>query len=145
MKTKSKKDIQELIDLKLAGKSYRQIGEITGISKDAVRNAIKELLPTDATEIFKKNRADILAELQRKILESCNQDNLAKVGFRDKVVCAGILHDKERLERGQSTVNHSVLFKIVDAACQERAKLGTVAKQGIELDTHVIDNTDYQE
>lgn len=54
MKTKSKKDIQELIDLKLAGKSYRQIEEITGISKDAVRNAIKELLPTDATEIFKK-------------------------------------------------------------------------------------------
>jgi hypothetical protein len=64
--------------------------------------------------------------VQRRLLNNISQADIKKSGLRDKVVAVGILYDKERLERGQSTENvsidgalrsiHSQLFALPDPA-----------------------------
>lgn len=106
-------DTQSLIALKQAGKSYRDIQAITGIKKDAVRRKIKDLLPTEETTQYKNLRADILAEMQRKLLMQCDDARLKKMPAASAILAACQLYDKERLERGQSTENIAQLTAAV--------------------------------
>ncbi len=57
----------------------------------------------ERVERFKANRADIFAAKQNELLNELTPAKLKKIHPRDAVVSAGILYDKERLERGQST------------------------------------------
>lgn len=54
---------------------------------------------------YKDNRADVLATYQTIILDSLTPEDLKKAGLSQKVMAYGILYDKERLERDQSTQN----------------------------------------
>jgi hypothetical protein len=119
---KKARNIETFLALKNAGKSYREIEEITGTDHVQVYREIAKLLPNDETEEYKKHRADIFAEAQRKILVSCTPKDLKKSSFKDKIISTGILFDKERLERNLSTNNHSILFSLVEAACQSRGE-----------------------
>ena len=56
-------------------------------------------------ETYKTHRADVLAAYQQIILNSINPDDLKKAGLSQKMMAFGVLYDKERLERGQSTEN----------------------------------------
>ena len=116
--------IEELLKKGLA---LTQIAKLCNISVTAVRGLIERnnIDPID-TEVYKKNRADTLASVQRRLLNNISQADIKKSGLRDKVVAVGILYDKERLERGQSTENvsidgalrsiHSQLFALPDPA-----------------------------
>ena len=88
-----------------------QIAKIQGVSKQAVHKRLQAFLPNDSTELYKNNKADILATAQLKIITQIDQPRLKKAGLRDLVVSAGILYDKERLERGQST--HNVSYNVI--------------------------------
>ena len=44
------------------------------------------------------------------VLASFVASDLEKASLRDKVISAGVLFDKERLERGQSTVNLASIY-----------------------------------
>ncbi len=102
-------DTETLITLKKTGKSYREIAEIVGGNKDVIHRQIRHLLPTETTEEFKKNRADILAQLQCKILSSIDDADIKKAPFGSRILAMAQIYDKERLERGQSTDNVGVL------------------------------------
>jgi hypothetical protein len=54
---------------------------------------------------YKTHRSDILASYQQIILNSLTSKDLEKAGLSQKMMALGILYDKERLERGQSTEN----------------------------------------
>ena len=54
---------------------------------------------------YKENRADILATYQGIILNSLTPNDLKRAGLSQKIMAYGVLYDKERLERGQSTEN----------------------------------------
>ena len=56
-------------------------------------------------ENYKSHRADILSSYQQIILNSLTPKDLEKAGLSQKMMAFGILYDKERLERGQSTEN----------------------------------------
>jgi hypothetical protein len=56
-------------------------------------------------EPFKRHRAEILAGKQAEILKSLTNEELKKASVYQRVGMFGILYDKERLERGQSTQN----------------------------------------
>jgi len=54
---------------------------------------------------YKTKRADVLAYWQHKILNSISTDDIKSASLHQKATAYGILYDKERLERGQSTQN----------------------------------------
>ena len=58
-----------------------------------------------ATESFRKQRADILSGMQERILHSVDLEAINNASLMQRAATFGILYDKERLERGQSTAN----------------------------------------
>jgi len=99
-----KVDTAQALALK-AGKplTYEQIAKIQDCSPQAVHKDIKDLLPTEDTKIYRSNRADILSNMQLKLLQNVDADRLKKASAYQLVGAAGLLYDKERLERGEAT------------------------------------------
>ncbi len=95
----------------------RELGKLNDISHVAVINLFKRHgIERERIEEYKGNRADFLAGLQERIIGSITEADLEKASLRDKVISAGVLYDKERLERGQSTSNVSLLSRLIDEA-----------------------------
>jgi len=81
-----------------------------------------------AVEEFKKNRADVLARIQAKsldaqerIIDTLDEGILSALTASQKSAMlialnaqSGTLYDKERLERGQSVANISLLSRMID-------------------------------
>jgi predicted DNA-binding protein YlxM (UPF0122 family) len=121
-------DTSDLVKLRIDNKlSYQQIADIAGKSKQAIHSKIKKLLPTEDTNIYKNQRADILANLQYKLLSSIDDKDIKKAPVGSRVLAACQIYDKERLERGQSTENiaqiHGDIAKI-KAAMQNKSDSG---------------------
>lgn len=95
-----KKDIKDetLVALRDSGHSTRQIEKVTGISKSVIAKRLKHLAPTEATDIFKEHKSDILAEKQRQLLMSAK--DLSPKEQRDIAVAFGVYADKEDRIRG---------------------------------------------
>ena len=99
-------DVSSALDLKLNHHlSYEEIARIQGVSKQAIHGRIKNLLPPDELQTYLTHRGDILAGLQAKILSHLDDERLSKASAYQLVGSAGLLYDKERLERGMSTAN----------------------------------------
>jgi len=129
----AKVDTAQAINLRLNHNlSYNRIAKIQGVTTQAVHQRLKQFLPTEETEIYKNNRADILANTQLKIITQIDSPRLKKAGLRDLVVSAGILYDKERLERGLSSqnVSYNVITEQLKKIDEEEADL---RRQLIEL------------
>lgn len=96
--------------------SVRHLGKLVGISGQAVSSMfMRHGIDWDsgvpaAIEDFKAHRADILAYKQIQTLAALTPAKMQKASARDLAIVAGTLYDKERLERGQSTVNVAALF-----------------------------------
>lgn len=116
-----KLDKEEALHLKLDhGLTYQEIAEMSGTTKQAVHQAIAPLIGNmKEVEEFKGKRADIFANKQKELLLALDDAKVKNMAGRDLVVAAGILFDKERLERGQSTVN---LASIYSRALEDRTE-----------------------
>ena len=124
-----KVDIREALRLKCKGLSYAKVAEELGVSAGAVHKRIQALIPDkNAIEGYKEKKADILADLQLRLLENIDPELIKKSSVRDRVVSAGILIDKERLERGQSTSNMALALGQIDASDAGSAR-DFIAKQ----------------
>lgn len=137
-------DVSQACNLRINNKlTYAQIGKQFGVSKQAIHRLIKPLLPTEATKTFKEQRADILANLQLNLLSNVDSVRLKKTGVRDLVVSAGILYDKERLERGQSTQN--VAYNVItERLAKIKEEQESIDKQLAELGYVEPGNTETQ-
>ena len=69
---------------------------------------------TPQAEQFKEQRADVLAFYQQKLLNSLTDSDIKRMPPGSRLTGFGILYDKERLERGQSTDNIAVEALIED-------------------------------
>jgi predicted DNA-binding protein YlxM (UPF0122 family) len=99
------------------GLSYQEIANQFKCSKQAVHQAISRLIiPKDELESFKKNRADIFASQQARVLKLVDDNMIKNARLGDINNLFGTLYDKERLERGQSTNNTSLFFHVVSEA-----------------------------
>ena len=111
-------DKSRALDLRLSkGLTYQEIGDILKTSKQTIHRHFATLLPDSRTEIYRQNRADILSHAQVRLLSNVTDAKLKKSSARDLIVSTGILYDKERLERDQSTVN------VAYDAASDRAQL----------------------
>ena len=145
----AKVDTAQAINLRLNHNlSYNRIAKIQGVTTQAVHQRLKQFLPTTETELFKNNRADILANTQLKIITQIDSPRLKKAGLRDLVVSAGILYDKERLERGLSSqnVSYNVITDQLKKIDEEEADLRRqLIELGVEDSNTIIKDSDTEE
>lgn len=93
----------------------REIAKLTNSTHAHVLRTLKRFnLIQDNIKRYKDNRADILAGIQDRLLSSITLEDVQKTSLRDKIVSAGILYDKERLERDQATMIVKPLVTIQD-------------------------------
>lgn len=138
--------IATLFEWRKKGLTYSQIGKQVGCSKS---NVIQRLhyhgLADNSIRHFIDNRGDVFAWIQSRLLFSLTDADIKKMQARDRIVSAGILYDKERLERGQSTGNISVIIGHIEML--QRGGSGTIQSNSNTIDTKqgntdVIDITD---
>jgi hypothetical protein len=117
--------VEKLLKWRKQGLSYDEIGSMIGRSKQAVHQRLAPY--RDAIEnlpAFKENRADIFAIHQQRLLNSLSDDDIRKIPPGSRFTGIGILYDKERLERGQSTGNISM-----ESLVEHRQTLEEVSRQ----------------
>ena len=125
----SKLDPTKVSNLHRRGFSVPEIAKQQGVAPSTVRRLMERLKPElEAVEAFKQNRADVLAkiqgkslELQERIIDSLDEGVVAALtpGQKGHLLIAlnsqaGTLFDKERLERGQSVHNLSVMSQMIN-------------------------------
>lgn len=113
-----------------SGKSIRQIGRELHISGSAIARYLDRISQDNQSiERFRQTRGEALAglhgkalSLQDRIIESLGEEGVfAELTINQKqgllhalTIAGGTAFDKERIERGQSTANISVLSKLLD-------------------------------
>ena len=103
----------DIIALKLAGLNTRQIAETLGCSKTNIHNRLKQYEPEiKGLKVYKDHRADIFALEQKRLLDSIDDKDIKKTPIAARMTSFGILYDKERLERGESTENIAHIHKV---------------------------------
>ena len=121
-----------------AGLSTYQIAKVVDCNQSTIHRFLNKIAPEiKAVQRLKDNRADVLATLQAKnlivqdkLLDKLDDDGLLAALTPQQltgVVFAlnsqhGTLFDKERLERGQSSANISLVSRMIDG------QIGTLYK-----------------
>lgn len=91
--------------------STREIGTLCDCSHPTViRTLSRYHIEREALEDFKRNRADVFAGLQHRLISSCTDEDILKTPMGSRILAACQLYDKERLEQGKSTGNIAVLI-----------------------------------
>ena len=124
--------VKSLVD---SGTSYRKINEITGVSLGHITKIVKEFESSqELIDWYQKNKLNVLMKaqlenlaLQEAIRDSITEDQLKKWTPDQKArwyqvlgTDHGIKFDKERLERGQSTENVSVIIEAIKVLKKKR-------------------------
>ena len=114
----AKVDIAKSLDLRLNHNlSHRQIAKMQGVSKSAIHKRLQAFLPTEATEIYRANKADILSEAQLKVIINMDSKRLKSASLNNLAYSLQNLYNCERLERGQST--HNVSYNVITERLQK--------------------------
>lgn len=128
--TARKLDRPKALQQAARGMSNPEIAKQQGVASSTVFRFMQRMRPEQqAVELFKTGRADVLARLQAKSLDAQERilDTLddgvvealtpsQKCGMLTALTIAGgTAFDKERLERGQSTSNQSVMTTMLNA------------------------------
>jgi len=126
-------NLEKALELRLKAVSYNDIARFFGCSKAAVIERLRPYLATEDidVEVYKNNRADILAHKQVSVLAEMTPAKLAQASAKDLSITYGVLYDKERLERGQSTQN---VAQIWASAVIEAEKM----RMGVTEETEAI-------
>lgn len=104
----------EIVALHEAGSSTRDIAAIEGIRHHStIARRLKHLTPRQSTEIYKTHRANILAEMQRKISMVCDLRALRPPktmrDLSDAAKSLSILHQMEQIERGNTPASRPLI------------------------------------
>jgi len=125
-----KLDRKKVLDLHQRGLSNPEIAKHEGVATTTVWRFLRQTKPErQALEYFKTNRADVLARLhaksldaQERILDTLDDGIIKTLTPSQKSgllmslnAQSGTTFDKERLERGKSTMNVSTLARILSA------------------------------
>lgn len=106
-------DSSEALRLRLRGNSYGDIARLLGVTKGAIIQRLKPLLPDTnrlpGYEAYKANQADFLdAKAYQALVHTVTEQKLKQLDAYRGALTTAILTDKARLIRGESTQNLSV-------------------------------------
>lgn len=127
-------DVAKAIELRFKGLSFSEIGKLQGgVSPQAVQQRIarfsKFLEDPQAVTAYRDNEAQLLDGVRMELITSLVDDVRAKGKHKlsgyQKVGMYGILFDKMRLLRNESTANVSNLTAIIQAALGENDRTTT--------------------
>ena len=131
-----------LIELRKKGLSFSEIGQLLGCSmQDAQQRLAPFMEAIEHLPAIKEHRADLLTVYGHTMLATLSAGDIQKASAYQRVGMAGLLHNMERLERGQSTANVSVAdytAKLVDLRT-ERERLEAALGGPITDESEVID------
>jgi len=135
IRTQSKRQRKAIVDLASKGLNSVQIAKATGLHSSTIRRFLDKIQPEyQAVAEFRRGRADVLATLQAKnltiqerLLERLGEDGLLAALTPAQITGMmfalntqhGTLYDKERLETGQSTANHSLVTQILQSTVRD--------------------------
>ncbi len=92
--------LEAIIELRKKNLSTVQIATLLGCTPHNIQIRLKDV---ELVKDFVSNRSTIFSHPHRIILNSITSADIKKANLRDKIISAGVLYDKERLETGQST------------------------------------------
>lgn len=138
-------DTGKMLELHLKGLSYAQIGRVAGgLAKQTICQRLskftKLMADPQAVKAFREHEAELLDAVRSSLITTLADDLAVKKGRQklsgyQKVGMYGILFDKMRLLRNESTANVSNLTAIIQAA------LGPVGEQRREPVIQAEDTT----
>ena len=157
-KQRIKLDEDKALALRAQGATIGEIAEATNTTEPTVYRFLKDMKPEfRALEDFKANRADVFARLQAKaidlqfkivneldgILPTLTPSQKAGLAHTLTVV-SGTAFDKERLERGQSTQNTSIMMKMIHETVKGSYNSSTCKQVAVSTGDHNLDSTDVE-
>ena len=108
--------IESIIEYRSKGLSTREIAALTNCTHSNIVQRLQRIAEDiDTLPHYKSHRADILAINGRRILNSITDEDIKKAPAGQRVMMYGILYDKERLERGESTHNIASIHADIQA------------------------------
>lgn len=111
---------EKIAALRKKGLSMAEVGKIVGCSKNTVFYHLRNMnIEDEAIEDYKKKRADILAGVQLRLLQSITSKDIQKSPLGSRILAVAQLYDKERLERNLATSNQQVIIlQVPDSKAQ---------------------------
>jgi predicted DNA-binding protein YlxM (UPF0122 family) len=133
-KNRKNKDIpiQTIIEYRNQGLSYGEIAKLTGCSRQNVQQRLDSVeYNKEDLANYKKHRADMFAFIQSKMLNSIDNEEIKRMPVAQRVLCTGILYDKEEKEGGKivETVNYGDLRAEYERLRNERESLEKALSQ----------------
>jgi hypothetical protein len=86
----------------------REISTLTEIPKSTIHNKLQALKDDPNFKSFRENKADVLEEMQFRLLQTVDTDLLKSMVNKRGMTDVAILEDKIRLIRGQATTLMSI-------------------------------------
>ena len=125
--------ITDILDLAGKNLTHREIGRLLGISQQCVSKRLKAFAPRlKLLNGYKRHRADMLTLKQAEIMDAMTPDKIEAASLLQMTTAIGILHDKERMERGQSTANIDIHCEVRQALERVQALREAVESEEIE-------------
>lgn len=102
-------DLNKLVELRMQGMKSIDLAQYFKCSRQAIHQALKRYtLDPKNLKDYRKTKADRMELLQGMIVTSIDESVIKKASFLQRVTGAGILEDKIRLIRGESTENINI-------------------------------------
>ena len=117
------------------GKPYTQaeIAEQMGVTRVAIAKAMAKCSPSLLAKrdlnAYKRDRANILAELQQTLMRYVTPKKIESASLSQIITCMAILYDKERLERNNSTENVAINVKVENLDETVKAKMTDLIRE----------------
>jgi hypothetical protein len=90
--------------------TVREIATLTNCDHSNVVRVLQRYgIVAKEVKEFKDHRAEVLAGLQHKLIQSITADDIKKAPLGSRILAAAQLYDKERLETGKSTGNLAMI------------------------------------
>ena len=108
-------DKEKALAMVKGGLTQTAVAEYYGVTRDAISKLIKRTEANkDIIDKYRENKAQIMEGIQVELLSAVSEAPIKEK--QSLIVGAGILEDKIRLERGQSTVNTTVDIRMLIAS-----------------------------
>ena len=128
--------IGELIAYMQNGLSAAEVARMYGVNNQAIYLKLKRHgIDIKGLKCWKERKADVLSHLQMQIAEAIDNKKIQNTSLRDLATSFNIMHNAERLERGQSTQNVGLSAMLQSLQELEAAEAKLKAQIGLSVET----------